>query len=156
MIILYLRTLAACNSLRKPFLLDMGKNRWLREERNKESYFISYFCYACFTGGKTIKPFFQKKTFKAFCVIGLALKSLAGIGIKCYYQTHPHGGYWVVPMIKKWLGSTFLLKGLFFSLKVTICFDNGGREGSYYFYLIIHLVSSFLHRTPHLKPHALL
>lgn len=114
------------------------------------------FCYARFSGGKIIKPFVQNKTFKAFCVIGLALKSLAGIGIKCYKRTHPHGGYWVVAMIKKWLGPTFLLKRVFSSLKVTICFDNRGRDGSYYFYLIIHLVLCFLLRTPHLKPHALL
>lgn len=75
------------------------------------------FCYGCFSGGKIIKPFVQNKTFKAFCVIGLALKSLAGIEIKCYKQTHPHGGYWVVLMIKKWLGPTFLLKGRSFFFK---------------------------------------
>lgn len=35
-----------------------------------------------------MEAFFQNKMFKAFGVIGLALKSLAGIGIKSYYQTH--------------------------------------------------------------------
>jgi len=35
-----------------------------------------------------MEAFFQIKTFKAFRIIGLALKSLAGIGMKSYHQTH--------------------------------------------------------------------
>lgn len=60
--------------------------------RNTTENHISFpiFCYGCFSGGKKkiMEAFFQNKMFKAFCVIGLALKSLAGIGIKSYYQTH--------------------------------------------------------------------
>lgn len=37
---------------------------------------------------KIMEAFFQNKTFKAIGIIGLALKSLAGIGMKSYYQTH--------------------------------------------------------------------
>lgn len=37
---------------------------------------------------KIMEAFFQNKTFKAFGIIVLALKSLAGIGMKSYYQTH--------------------------------------------------------------------
>lgn len=35
-----------------------------------------------------MEAFFPNKTFKAIGIIGLALKSLAGTGIKSYYQTH--------------------------------------------------------------------
>lgn len=61
--------------------------------KNTTENHISFpiFCYGCFSGGKKnkiMKAFFQNKMFKAFGVIGLALKSLAGIGIKSYYQTH--------------------------------------------------------------------
>lgn len=137
-----------------PIIIRWGKPDGMWGKQMRIIFHFCIFCFGSFSGGKIIKPFVQYKTFKAFCVIGLALKYLAGIGIKCNKQTHPHGGYWVVLMIKKWLGPTFLLKGVF-SLKVTICFDNRGREGSYYFYLIIHFVLCFLLQTPHLKPHAL-
>ncbi len=35
-----------------------------------------------------MEAFFQNKTFKTIVIIGLALKSLEGIGIKSHYQTH--------------------------------------------------------------------
>lgn len=78
-----------CNSLQDLLFLD-GKTRWLREEHNSESYLISFFfCYGGFSGGNNNgRFFFQNKKFKTIVIIGLALKSLAGIGIKSYHQTH--------------------------------------------------------------------
>lgn len=35
-----------------------------------------------------MEAFFQNQKFKTIVIIGLALKSLAGIGIKSYHQTH--------------------------------------------------------------------